>query len=102
MRAGWLVGGLPPGGFEVVLGRLQQRGGIAVPRMLLLDRSEHLRCLLPALLVEVVERLGIPVGELGLADLCLRVRDDATRVGVVRVVAGQLGGRGHDRLPLPA
>ena len=67
--------------------------------MLLLDGGEQVGCLLPVLLVEVIERPGIPVGELGLADLCLRVGDDPTRVGIVRVDPRQLGGRGHDGLP---
>ena len=51
------------------------------------------------LLVEVIECLGVPVGELGLADLGLRVGDDATRVGIVGIDAGQLLGGGHDGLP---
>ena len=49
----------------------------------------------------MVECLRIPVGEFGFANLGLRVGDDPTRVGVVRVDSSQLPRGGHDGIPSP-
>ena len=79
----------------------EQRCGVAVAGLLLLDRGEQLHRLLPFFLVEVVECLPIPIGEFGFADLCLCIRDDPARVGIVRVQPHQLLSGGHNGLPLP-
>ena len=77
----------------------QQRRGVAVSRLLLLNRAEDLDSLRPVLLFEVADSLPVAVGEFGFTHVRSRIGDHATRVWVVRVELGEFLCGGQDVCP---